>query len=298
MVGQTPLRHARFPWGYSRVRISKPGYETFEFGHQVQGEVSPDLRLVLDKTGTWPAGMVKVPVRRMLSAVAGIRVLPVITEFYIDRYEVTNREFQKFVDAGGYRDRRFWKQEFVSNGRKLSWEEASHLFLDATGEPGPAAWVAGRFPEGKGDLPVGGVSWFEAAAYAEFAGKSLPTVSHWYAAAYAPLSTVLVRLSNFDNVGLAVDGKYQGISAAGAYDMGGNAKEWCSNSTGDMRFRLGGSWRDPAYQFTNPDAQNPFDRSLDNGIRCARYPAPPASRIHGPRRAHLSRLHQREARFR
>ena len=281
-LGQTPVHQVRFPWGYSRVRIRKPGWETLEFAHQVQGEVSPDLRLKLERAGTWPAGMVKVPVRRFLSAIARIQVLPVATEFYIDRYEVSNREFQQFVDAGGYRDRRFWKQEFVSNGRKLSWEEGLRLFVDATGQPGPSTWEAGRFPAGKGDLPVTGVSWYEAAAYAEFAGKSLPTVSHWYAAAYPGTSPAVIRLSNFDNSGPAPAGKYQGITAGGAYDMAGNAKEWCWNADGEKRYILGGSWRDPAYQFTQPDAQPAFDRSPDDGFRCVRYAAPPDAAFLAP----------------
>jgi serine/threonine protein kinase/dienelactone hydrolase len=282
VLGETPLHKVRFPWGYSRVRIRKAGRETFEFAHQVQGEVSPDLKLKLETAGTWPAGMVKVPVRRMLSAIANARVLPVTDEFYIDRNEVTNQEFQKFVDAGGYRDRRYWKEPFLKEGRALSWEEGSRLFLDTTNEPGPATWEAGRFPTGKGDLPVTGISWYEAAAYAEFAGKSLPTLSHWYAAAYAPIATALIRLSNFDNAGLAAPGKYQGISAGGANDMGGNSKEWCWNASGDKRYIQGGSFRDPPYQFAMPDAQDPFDRSSVNGVRCARYLSEPRAEFLAP----------------
>ena len=282
LVGRTPIHKVRFPFGYSRMRISHPGRETFEFGHQVQGEVSPDLRLTLEPAGTWPAGMVKVPVRRFLSALARIQILPVTSEFYLDRSEVSNRDFQRFVDAGGYRDPRFWKYEFVDDGRKLSWEEASRRFVDATNQPGPSTWEAGRFPDGKGDLPVTGVSWYEAAAYAEFAGKTLPTLSHWYAAAYPGMTPAVIRLSNFDNAGLSPAGKYQGISAGGAFDMAGNAKEWCWNATGEKRYILGGSWRDPAYQFTAPDAQPPFDRSAENGFRCARYLTPPDARFVAP----------------
>ena len=44
---------------------------------------------------------------------------------------------------------------------------------------GPATWELGTFPDGQADYPVGGVSWYEAAAYAEFADKRLPTVFHW-----------------------------------------------------------------------------------------------------------------------
>ena len=52
-------------------------------------------------------------------------------------------------------------------------------FRDATGQLGPAGWQFGAFPEGQGDYPVGGVSWYEAAACCEFEGKMLPTVFHW-----------------------------------------------------------------------------------------------------------------------
>ena len=281
-LGQTPLRRVRFPWGYSRVRISLPGRETYEFAHQVQGEVKPDLRLKMDPAGSWPPGMVKVPVRRLLSDVAAAHTLPVTTEFFIDRYEVTNRDYQKFVDAGGYREPRFWKQEFAKDGRKLSWQDAMRSFVDATGQPGPASWEAGRYPAGKDDLPVTGVSWYEAMAYAEFAGKQLPTISHWYAAAYPSQSPAVIRLSNFDSVGLAPAGRYPGVTAGGAYDMGGNAREWCWNAVSAKRYILGGTWRDPAYQFANPDAQDPFDRSSGNGFRCVKYPAPPDAQFLAP----------------
>ena len=55
-------------------------------------------------------------------------------------------------------------------------------FRDATGRPGPATWDLGSYPDGQDEHPVAGVSWYEAAAYAKFAGKSLPTIYHWLAA--------------------------------------------------------------------------------------------------------------------
>ena len=55
-------------------------------------------------------------------------------------------------------------------------------FKDPTGRTGPATWEAGTYPMDR-RYPVPGVSWYEAAAFAEFAGKSLPTIYHWYTAA-------------------------------------------------------------------------------------------------------------------
>ena len=57
-------------------------------------------------------------------------------------------------------DRRaYWKQRFLDDGREAGWEQAMARFRDKTGRPGPATWELGRYPEGLGDYPVGGVSW-------------------------------------------------------------------------------------------------------------------------------------------
>ncbi len=53
-------------------------------------------------------------------------------------------------------------------------------FRDTTGRPGPSTWSAGHYPEGQADFPVSGVSWFEASAYAAFAGKRLPVLAQWF----------------------------------------------------------------------------------------------------------------------
>ena len=101
-------------------------------------------------------------------------------------------------------------------------------FRDMTGRPGPASWELGSYPEGQEDFRCGGISWFEAAAYAEFAGKSLPTIYHWYlAAGVDAIFSDMLRLSNFDGKGVEPAGRRGGLGPWGALDMAGNVKEWC-----------------------------------------------------------------------
>jgi len=142
------------------------------------------------------------------------------------------------------------------------------------------------YPEGRADYPVGGVSWYEAAAYAEFAGKSLPTIFHWYKAADIGIFSDILKLSNFGGEGPARVGTYQGLTQSGAYDMAGNVREWCWNETGARRYILGGAWSDPGYMFSSSDAQLPFDRSPTNGFRCAKYTSP----VGGALTAHVDQL--------
>jgi hypothetical protein len=200
-------------------------------------------------------------------------------DYLMDVREVTNREFKAFVDAGGYRDKKHWKHEFVRGGKKLAWEEAIAEFKDRIGRPGPATWELGVHRPGQDELPVSGVSWFEAAAYCEFAGKDLPTVYHWNHAAspFAVLSQI-IPLSNVGSGGLAATGSHPGISVYGIDDMAGNVKEWCWNAAGrGRRYVLGGAWDEPAYMFSDLDAREPFTRSENIGFRCVRTLADPVS---------------------
>ena len=117
-----------------------------------------------------------------------------------------------------------------------------------------------------------GVSWYEAAAYAEFAGKALPTVFHWSRAATQNLSGSIVPLSNFGGRALAAVGTQRALHRFGARDMAGNAKEWCWNpSSAGKRFILGGAWDEPGYQFEDADAQSPWGRAANFGFRCVKY---------------------------
>ena len=193
-----------------------------------------------------------------------------IPDYWMDRYEVTNKEFKQFVDAGGYRKSEFWKQTFVENGRTLPWKEAISKFRDQTGRLAPSTWELGNYPTGQAEYPVTGVSWYEAAAYAEFAGKTLPTVHQWQNAARVRYASDIAPLSNFGGVGLSPVGSHQGMSPFGTYDMAGNAKEWSWNATGNRRFILGGAWNEPPYMFVDQDAQSPFTRAPTFGFRCTK----------------------------
>jgi dienelactone hydrolase len=145
-------------------------------------------------------------------------------------------------------------------------------FRDATGRPGPATWELGSYADGQDKYPVAGVSWYEAAAYAKFAGKSLPTVYDWVAASGLLLAGEIVPRSNFGRTGPARVGQYQGVGPFGTYDMAGNVKEWCFNSAGDgKRYLLGGAWDEQEYMFSNRDAQSPVHRARNCGFRCVKY---------------------------
>jgi dienelactone hydrolase len=192
-------------------------------------------------------------------------------DFFIDRHEVTQREFKRFVDAGGYSRPEFWRAPFVDGGRTLPFGEAMARFVDRTGLPGPATWEVSDYPEGRDDDPVTGVSWFEAAAYAAFAGKRLPTIYHWDHVAFTWGSGNIVPASNLGGDGARPVASGAARNRFGTEDLGGNAREWCAN--GDSRggrFILGGGWDDPAYAFNDAFAQSPWDRSQTNGFRCIR----------------------------
>jgi dienelactone hydrolase len=165
----------------------------------------------------------------------------------------------------------------------LKWEEAVLRFRDATGRPGPATWKSGTYADGQADLPVGGVSWYEAAAYAAFAGKSLPTMYHWYRAAALGRFADILTVSNFSAEGPAPVGSYGGLGPFGTYDMAGNVKEWCWNETDHRhRFLLGGAWNEPRHMFADFDAREPFERAPGYGFRLARYGAPLPAAVAAP----------------
>jgi serine/threonine protein kinase/class 3 adenylate cyclase/dienelactone hydrolase len=287
-IGTTPIAQARVPQGVLRWRIEKPGYESRELAFRAPSlslgsPLEPELHYTLDPEGTTPEGMIPVDAGTYFAVpLAGFRAIPEegidIGRYYIDRTEVTNEAFQEFVAEGGYRRPELWTVPFTKDGDTLSFDEAMALFVDTTGRNAPASWVLGHPPEGEEQHPVGGVSWYEAAAYAKFRGKSLPTLYHWVAAALPgneiiePLVPALITQSNLAGRSTAAVGSHPGVSVGGALDMAGNVSEWAWNARGEQRYLLGASWSDPAYFFSNAASASPWRRLGTNGFRLAMIP--------------------------
>ena len=267
-LGTTPMEWTG-PRGAVQILFEHDGYVSRMVAFGVSG-TQPDATLT--RADDPDRDALRMPEGRMNLIYADPRIghAPALDldAFLLDRYEITNRQYKEFVEAGGYERRELWEHAFRGDGRDLGWEEAMASMVDQTGRPGPSTWVGGTYPEGKAEHPVTGVSWYEAAAYAKYRGRDLPTVYHWYASANpAGAGEAIVPFSNFGGEGTAPVGQYQGISPSGLFDMAGNAREWLANATGDLRYTVGGGWNDRLDLFSLSQPQRPFDRSETNGVR-------------------------------
>jgi hypothetical protein len=284
-VGISPVENHRVPVGFFRWKIEMQGYETVLAAASTWNSASPvasklgdfipyDLVRRLDPEDSIPPGMVRVH--------GASTPIGEIGDFFIDRFEVTNREYAAFVDAGGYRNPEYWKHPFATAAGEHTWKQAMRVFVDPSDQPGPSTWMAGDYRQGQAELPVTGVSWYEAAAYAEFVGKRLPTRFHWMTASggYTPMlqvfrmggRTAVVRFANFGGEGPVQVGSLPSITPYGAYDMAGNVREWCWNETPNGRMLRGGGYDDNTYMFGRIGQADPMDRSAMNSIRLAVYP--------------------------
>lgn len=192
-----------------------------------------------------------------------------VDSFYIDKYEVTNEQYGKFLKATGRKPPPFWDNELYNQPKQA----------------------------------VMAVSWEDANAYAQWVGKRLPTEAEWEKAARGTDGRIWPWGNEWDPAKLnandvgTIDGYIytapvgsfpQGVSPYGVHDMAGNVWEWVSDfydkdyykygttinpkgpETGETHVARGGSW----------DMNNDFTRcasrfglspgSLLTGIRCAR----------------------------
>lgn len=271
-LGYTPIQDQRLPLGMLRFRVTLPGH--------VPLEVAPSFlpraeTFHLHRSTEVPQGMVYVPG----GSVTYLLEARQLEGFWIDRHEVTNRQFREFITDGGYRDPALWPDSVTIDGQTLSRSRMIEQFVDRTGMTGPSTWSLGTFPDGEEDHPVEGISWYEARAYAQWAGKQLPTAFHWFRAAGlgTPQSanfSDIISASNFGGKATVEVGSLGGLGPYGTYDMAGNVAEWCSNSAGELRHALGGSWQDNSYQFRDVNAFDPLTRRPGFGMRLIKQSEP------------------------
>ena len=280
VVGKTPDRIAAVAVGMHRVRLTCSGYSTYEVEVEVEGPMVPKGMSVLGPNTQgymeflWlrdTSVMVRIPAGEFwMGSISGTgdedehpQHKVYLGEFYIDKCEVTNRQYKRFCDA----TRRSYPPD-------PNFEGMPDYFVSSP------------------SYPVVNVSWDDAEAYCAWVGKRLPTEAEWECAARGtsgrkyPWGSEEPDLgggsrANWnpenDTDGYSGDGHgftspvgtyVRGISPYGCLDMSGNVWEWCddwysgdcygkngsaivdSNPTGPdsgaYRVLRGGSWADNA----------------------------------------------------
>lgn len=239
----------QLPTGSYKLKLSKEGYLDMEETVTVESEKSLQWNVRLYRlppiniTGKYGGVMVQIPAGEFQMGKEGSKEQgfmgdekPVHTvyldTFYIDKYEVTNALYKKFVQATGYK-------EPSSKTTKL--------------------WSNPDFNEDS--KPVVYVNWEDAKAYAEWAGKRLPTEAEWEKAAYEGVSGWKeADIGNYSGTNVYSPDRYEHTAyvgmfppnAYGLYDVNGNVSEWCAD------------WYDRDY-YANSPRQNP--KGPDTGQR-------------------------------
>jgi formylglycine-generating enzyme required for sulfatase activity/dienelactone hydrolase len=304
-AGNTPVRDLPVARGDYRVVISLDGYAPVERiassallrteATIFAGATKVVLSVVLRPLADAPIEMVFVPggSYELVSHAAPRGLAADLDPFWIDRYEVTNEDYLRFIREGGYAKREYWEVPFVRSGRTVAWEDAMKQLVDRSGLAGPRGWIGQQYAEGMADHPVTGVTWYEAAAYARYAGRQLPTLYQWEKTArdgrivhtegvvmpwgYEGPGEGMEGRAAFAAAGTTPVDRYPfGISPYGAYAMAGNVREWTRSAAATGHFATGGSWRDPAYLFNAIGVYDDLFAADDLGFRCVR-PVQPGS---------------------
>ncbi|MBC8086647.1 MAG: protein kinase [Phycisphaerae bacterium] len=274
-IGTTPASNVRIPKNAWFYRYSRPGYlPVTVMGARLGGSYVPiPSPIALRKISDADSNMVLLRGAGLRGTLFGLSSATAfnLSDFLFDKTEITNRQYRAFVAEGGYTKPAYWDSGFVKDGQSLTWESAMALMVDRTGRPGPSTWEGGAPPADADDLPVGGVSWYEARAYARFVGKDLPTVYEWNAAAIPEAARWVVPHGRYEATSPVRGGNAQSVGPRGVYDLAGNVREWTANPREPgSRYILGGGYSDPAYLFAEIYAQPEFDRAAINGIRLVR----------------------------
>lgn len=200
---------------------------------QIAAGLEQAARAIDDTFALVPDGIVTIPMTIFDQAGQPERDA-LVDSYLLARYCVTNAEYQCFVDDGGYEALEHWPEDI--------WP---HLidFQDHTGRPGPALWRDGRHDKRLAQHPVVGVCFYEAAAYASWAGYRLPSEAEWQMAAGWRLRTEAATERRYpwgdsleldccniwssDHGGtLPVDACPNGAASNGVRQLIGNVWEW------------------------------------------------------------------------
>ena len=229
--------------------------------------------------------------------------------FSLDPYEVTNRQFEQFVQATGYQTTAEKEGTALVRIDGQGWQETKGATWQQP-EAGPEVFASDR-----ADHPVVNVSWHDAEAYCRWAGKRLPTEAEFEYATRAGTQTTYwwgnfspttrqvanvadesarahlpVIIAGYDDGYLttAPVGSYE-ANPFGLFDMTGNVAEWTADrsdglsyrkspernptgpSSGEHRRFRGGGWSDAAFGIrpTVRDGVAPTKRGTKVGFRCA-----------------------------
>lgn len=197
-------------------------------GPFLMGSTEEDIKklLELDKNVEASRFDVEVPQREVY-----------MSAYLIDKSPITNAEYKKFIESGGYKQRDFWSDagwDYVQQVKPLD-SDGVHSAMDS-----------------EDDCPVVNVSWYEAEAFAKYAGKRLPTEAEWEKAARGTDGRIYPWGNEFDKAKLnCAESKIEkptpvtkfpdGISGYGCFDMAGNVWEWTAD------------WFDSQYYSSAPD---------------------------------------------
>jgi formylglycine-generating enzyme required for sulfatase activity len=314
------------PVGSHRVRAAKSGFKPWERTVPVAANQRTETVIDLDPLGPRPtikgedgAEMVLIPggefwmgstreeVNRVIAECKGAGVPEALCKewieaelprhrvdvdpFYLDKHEVTNAQFERFVRAAGHRttaEREGWGFAYRQQDGKWQWLKTDGANWRSPSGPGSTA---------PADHPVVQVSWEDAVAYCKWAGKRLPTEAEWEKAARGTDGRRYPWGETWDpsraNGNMTVKtttpvGSYPtGVSLFGVHDMAGNVSEWVQDwfgpygssadrnptgpSAGQVRVSRGGSWFSGPWVLRSAGRgrSGPSVRGSDLGFRCA-----------------------------